>query len=90
MIAIRGTEEIASANWATTLRPGDVVVFRGFASASNTTVTAINFSITIDNGTPQQIPGTNFQLVGGVWQADTGSITIVAGSYSVVATPIYP
>ena len=88
--AVRGTEVIASANWATTLRPGDVVVFRGFASAVNTSVTAINFSITVDGGTPQNIAGTNFQQVGSTWQAETGPITIVAGSYSVVATPIYP
>ena len=71
------------------IQVGDQVVFRGFASAVNTTVTAINFAVS-QNGVVTSYAGTGLQLVGGLWQADSPTITIVAASYSVTATPIYP
>lgn len=68
---------------------GDQIIFRGFASAVNTTVTAINFAVS-QNGVITSYAGTGLQLVSGLWQANSPTITIVAASYSVTATPVYP
>ncbi|KKS88011.1 MAG: hypothetical protein UV64_C0033G0006 [Parcubacteria group bacterium GW2011_GWC1_43_11b] len=71
------------------IRVGDVITVRGFASVNNTTVSNIRFTVNA-GGVPQVYSGTGLQLVGGLWQADSPPITIVATSYSISATPIFP
>lgn len=67
----------------------DNIVFRGFASASNTTVSSMLFTITI-NGvaqTPVSLPAT---LVGTQYQADYPYTISQATSYSASVSPISP
>lgn len=71
------------------IRVGDVIKVRGFASANNTTVSNIRFTINA-GGTASVYSGTGLQLVGALWQADSPPITITATSYSISATPIFP
>lgn len=81
----RGGAQISLAD----IHVGDVITVRGFASANNTTVSNIRFTVNA-GGVAQVYSGTGLQLVGALWQADSPPITIAATSYSISATPIFP
>lgn len=69
---------------ASDIRLGDVVTFRGFASATNTTVAKIRFVIT-KGGTAQTPVDKDATLVGNLYQADYEVTIDTATSYSVTA-----
>ncbi len=81
----RGGAEITIAD----IKLGDVIVFRGFANATNTTVSKIAFVLT-KGGVAQAPVDETASLVGGLYQADYEVTVSEATSYSVTATPISP
>lgn len=70
------------------IKVGDVITFRGFATAQNTNISSMRFTIN-QGGTPQTYTGTNIQKIVDLWQADSPPITIAATSYTVSVTPVY-
>ena len=64
-------------------------MFRGFASAVNTTVSKLRFTLT-KAGIAQTPVDIDTTLVGGQYQADYTINIDTAVSYSVTATPISP
>ncbi len=81
----RGGTEITLAE----IKLGDVIVFRGFANAVNTTVSKMTFVLT-KGGVAQAPVDETASLVGGLYQADYQVTISEATSYSVTATPISP
>lgn len=81
----RGGTEIT----ASQIQLGDTIVFRGFASAENTTVSKIRFVLT-KGGVDQSPAEVNATLVGALYQADYQVTINSATSYTVVATAISP
>lgn len=74
---------------ASQVNVGDSVVFRGFATASNTTVSKMRFTVSV-NGVIQAPVDVNASLVGGQYQADLPYTITQAASYSVTTAPISP
>lgn len=70
------------------IQKGDVVTFRGFATATNTVVTNINFILT-KSGTAQTPVSVVPTLVSGTYQADFSFTADIATTYSVSASPVY-
>ncbi len=68
---------------------GDTIVFKGFASAVNTTVSKLRFTLT-KGGVPQSPVDVNTTLVSGQYQADYSVNIDTATSYSVSTAPISP
>ena len=84
---VRGGAAVASPTLAKIQR-GDVVTFRGFATATNATVTSINFTLT-KGGAVQPVVQVTPTLVSGVYQANYVITIDQATSYSVTSAPIY-
>jgi hypothetical protein len=82
---MRNGNQISASN----VQVGDNLLMRGFATASNTTVSRIRFVISI-NGVAQAPQDVNASLIGSYYQADLPYTITQAASYSVVATPISP
>ncbi len=82
---LRGGTQIQAAD----IKLGDTIIFRGFASATNTTVSKIRFTITKGGvaQTPVEVPAT---LVGSLYQADYQITADLATSYSVTAEAVSP
>lgn len=85
MKIFRNNVEITAAQ----IELGDTIVFRGFASAANTTVSKIRFVLT-KGGVAQPPVEANAILVGGLYQADYQVVIDQAISYSVTTTPVFP
>jgi len=67
----------------------DNIVFRGFASATGTTVSAMLFTVTI-NGVAQAPVSRPATLVGGQYQADYPYTISQTTSYSASVVPVSP
>jgi hypothetical protein len=80
----KGDVAITSAD----VHKGDTVTFRGFASATGTTVSKIRFTVTI--GSAVTTTDVNTTLVGGMYQADHNLTIDTANTYSVAIAPVSP
>ena len=71
------------------IQEGDIVTFRAFASATNTTVTKIRFTMTVGDivQTPIDVTPT---FVSGLYQADWIFTVTSHAAHSLNATPIHP
>lgn len=69
------------------IQQGNAITFRAFANATNTTISTIRFTVTIDNGAATTYDRTA-SLVGGVYQADLQLDITQAAIYTVTAQPI--
>ena len=74
---------------AANVQVGDALVMRGFATATNTTVSKMRFVVSI-NGVAQAPVDVNASLISGMYQADLPYTITQAASYSVTTTPISP
>ncbi len=83
----RGGTAVASPTLAK-IQKGDVVVFRGFATATNATVTSIDFTLT-KAGVAQTAVHVTPILVSGTYHADYQITVDQATSYSVSSSPTY-
>ena len=81
----RGGVEIT----ATQIQQGDVIVFRGFASATNTTVSKLSFTLT-KGGVAQTPVEINVKPNTIPYEADYTIAIDTATSYSVTVVPISP
>ncbi len=82
---MRNGNNISAAN----VQVGDALVMRGFATATNTTVSRMRFVVSI-NGVAQAPVDVNATLFSGQYQADLPYTITQAASYSVTTTPISP
>lgn len=74
---------------AASVQVGDSLVMRGFATATNTTVSKMRFIVSI-NGVAQAPVDVNATLISGMYQADMPYTITQVASYSVTTTPISP
>lgn len=74
---------------AASVQVGDSLVMRGFATATNTTVSKMRFIVSI-NGVAQAPVDVNTSLISGMYQADMPYTITQVASYSVTTTPISP
>lgn len=74
---------------AASVQVGDSLVMRGFATATNTTVSKMRFIVSI-NGVAQAPVDVNASLISGMYQADMPYTITQAASYSVTTAPISP
>jgi hypothetical protein len=84
---MHGGSEVANPSLAK-IQKGDEVTFRGFATATNTSVTHINFVLT-KSGTAQAPVSVVPTLVSGTYQADFTFTADIATTYSVSSSPVY-
>lgn len=84
---VRAGTAIASPTLAK-IQKGDVVTFRGFATATNSTVTSIDFTL-VKGGVTQPVVHKTPTLVAGVYQADDTITIDQATSYAMSASPTY-
>jgi hypothetical protein len=82
---MRNGNQISASN----VQVGDNLIMRGFATATNTTVSKMRFVVTI-NGAAQAPVDVNATLISGQYQADLPYTITQATSYSVSTTPISP